>query len=583
MSDDASGWGDAGEPGAASGAAGGAGAAAGGAGGAAGAGTPGGGGPQPFQLPPDAVGTAAAVDLAQRERERRQRMFVVGLASVGALVLVIGLVAFLLSGGDDTTTTPVTTPSDPPSTSLSATTGVTASTTTTTSSSTTSTPTTTTIPIPSTIDAGADLLVSAGQVVTLTAVDVGDTTPDEFVRWIQTAGPDVTAGVGALGGPTVSFTAPDEIGHLGFELRVADPASDPGTTTDTETTDTGTTGTETTGSETTDTGTSDAETTGAGAETTDTGTTGDGTPATSAVDELIVRIVEDAATAVFVDGERGDDAAAGTIDAPVRTLAAGVARGGDLHVRSVGRYDEAAGTLVLGDGIDLRGGYDADWLRDPGARTIIDGAARAVRVTGEEDRVIASVEVLGGSAAAGEAAVAIEIVDATVRIEDSRVVSGTAGAGTVEQPAGGVSVAVSASDADRLEIVRTTINAGAGGAGWSGATESGPARGPAAPGQRADGPNGADGAGDGRTAGGSGGDGGVVGDGETSPSGARGGTAGSPDGQSGRGGAGGQGGAGGAGASGTSDPLLGRGAVGGGGSFGESGVGGGGGGGGASL
>ena len=37
---------------------------------------------------------------ALRERERRQRMLVVGLASVGGLVLVIGLVAFLLTRDD---------------------------------------------------------------------------------------------------------------------------------------------------------------------------------------------------------------------------------------------------------------------------------------------------------------------------------------------------------------------------------------------------------------------------------------------------------------------------------------------------
>ncbi|MEL6891140.1 MAG: hypothetical protein AAFP84_06070, partial [Actinomycetota bacterium] len=381
------------------------------------------------------------------ERERRQRMVVVGLASVGGLVLLIGLVAFLFSrgGGDDAPVSAVPSSSAAPTSAVATSTTSTTVADTTTTTSTTST-TTTTIPLPSAVDAGADLLASAGTVVTLTAADVGEATPGEFVRWVQTAGPDVTAGVGALGGPIVSFTAPDIVGHVAFELRVVDPDDD------------------------------------------------DDAAADQGVsDELVVRIVEDAATAVFVDLERGDDSAAGTVDAPLRTLAAAAATGNDIHLRSVGRHDTTAGPIVLGPGMDLYGGYDENWFRDPLARTGIDGASTAILVEGDEARVIASIDLIAADAPAGEGSFAVAIDEVDVRIEDSRIVAGAAGAGTSDSTSGAVSVAVQSRNAGQLEIIRSTINGGRGGNGWSGPTDGGPSAGPAASGADAVGSAGAGG------------------------------------------------------------------------------------------
>ncbi len=47
--------------------------------------------------------------------------------------------------------------------------------------------------------------------------------------------------------------------------------------------------------------------------------------ASEAVDSLVVRVFEDAAAAIFVDGERGDDAAVGERDAPLRSIGAAAA------------------------------------------------------------------------------------------------------------------------------------------------------------------------------------------------------------------------------------------------------------------
>ena len=494
-------------------------------------------GTQPYASDPFAANHPDAVpyvaDDVRVERERRQRLLVIGLASVSGVVLFIGLVAFLLtrSGGDSSSPTLVPS-SSPASTIVVSTTTSTIETTTTTSS------TTTTVLLPSAVDAGPDLLASAGQVVTLTAADVGAETPDEFVRWVQTEGPDVTAGVGALGGPTVSFTAPDLIGQIAFNLVVVDP---------------------------------------------DEVVDGDLTDALAVSDSLFVRLVKDAGRAVFVDGERGDDSAPGTIEAPVRTLAAALATGNDLYVRSIGRYDAAGASLELGTGVDLYGGYDADWLRNPALRVVIDGAHIAMRIVGGEDRVVSAVELIAADAPAGQPSVALEVdADAgvEVRIEHSRLVAGRAGDGAVGDPTGQASVGIDARSIALLEVLRSTVNGGDAGAGWSGPSDGGTAPGSAEAGASASGRFGASGAGDGRVRGGDGADGGVVGDGGISSSGAVGGTPLDPDGESGRGGAGG---AGGAGATNDTGPLSGIGRSGAEGSPGESGAGGGGGGGGAAF
>ena len=461
--------------------------------------------------PPDRPSVAPSTfDPAQR----RQRNALIGLAVGSSLVLLIGILAALLTRDDEPA--PVTVPTVAPSSAPEPTV---ASTTTTTEATTTTLPP----PVDAVADAGDDLDVDAGSVVTLTAAAVTEGADDDSVRWRQTAGPDVTAGVGALGGRMVSFGAPDDVVTLTFELVVV--SGDRAAT------------------------------------------------APEAVDELIVRVFEDADRALFVDGESGEDAASGSRDEPFRTIgaAARAADGHDLYVRSVGTYVEA-GTVRLGPDTSLYGGFDADWFRDRRSQARLEGAAVALLVDGDGDRRIASMQVTGADGAPGERAIGVRVVDAEqVSIHDSTILAGSGGSGTVDAPAG-VSVGVVAVRSGELRILRSTVNAASGGDGAT-ATSDGAQT-------ATDGPVGGDGDGrapgeggaaDGERAGGDGGRGGEAG-----------GTEDAPDGEPGRGGtggAGGRGGDGGVGMSGDDDrnPLGARGSAGDAGGAGLGGAGGGGG------
>ncbi len=116
----------------------------------------------------------------------------------------------------------------------------------------------------------------------------------------------------------------------------------------------------------------------------------------------MVRVFGDADRMLFVDGERGDDAAIGSMDAPLRSIGAAalLADGRDIYVRSVGTYGEDA-TVRLGPGTSLYGGFDADWKRDRSQRVRLEGAAVAVVVDGDVDRTIGSIELTAADADAG--------------------------------------------------------------------------------------------------------------------------------------------------------------------------------------
>ena len=132
--------------------------------------------------------------------ERRQRNVVAGLGVAGVLVLLVGVIAFAATrSSNDADGEPIAAPS---------TSAVVSTTTSTTSTTTTTTSTTTTIPPVAAAEAGGDIEASRGAVVTLDAADIGTGVDSENVRWVQVAGPDVTGGLGALGGRTVSFGAP---------------------------------------------------------------------------------------------------------------------------------------------------------------------------------------------------------------------------------------------------------------------------------------------------------------------------------------------------------------------------------------
>lgn len=471
------------------------------------------------------------------ESQRRQRNALIGLAVASAIVLLIGGVAFLASRSNGTSTASIE--SMPVSTSPGSTVA-------TTSTSTTTTTTSTTTTLPSTVeavaDAGPDLAVDAGEVVTLEALAVTEGAGADEVMWRQLSGPDVTAGVGALGGTAVSFGAPDDVVTLEFELAV---------------------------------------------------TSGD-RPATApeAVDTVTVRVFEQADAAIFVDAELGDDAGDGSIDSPLRSLVEAARRatdGADLYVRSVGTYTETD-PIRLGTGTSLYGGFDQDWNRDRSTRVQVVATAVGIIVDGDGDRHISAIELTGADAEQGGRAIGVRVSDGeTVTIEDSRIVAGRAGDGVGVDGDGlaGASVGVLVLDTGEIRLERSTVNSGNGGDGALPTTPDG--RSDAEAGEDGDGIDaGAGGAAtsESRRSGGDGGDGATNGPGDDAP-GDSGGDGGQEEGESGApgvqgvGGDGGRGGDGGVGTFGGDDAVP-IGASGSEGAPGVSGSGGGGGGGGAS-
>ena len=471
----------------------------------------------------------AAPSPASNPAQRRQRNALIGLAVGSGIVLLIGIIAAVLTRDPSSATVPTTF-----STVATTTSSVPAPT---TAATTSTIATTTTLPRPvdAVADAGPDLAVSAGRVVTLTALDATEGADDDSIMWRQTAGPDVTSGVGALGGRVVSFGAPADVVTLEFDLVIS--SGDRAAT------------------------------------------------APEAVDALVVRVFDDAERMLFVDGEAGDDAATGTMDAPLRSVGAAAqgADGHDIYVRSVGTYSEDA-TIRLGPGTSLYGGFDTEWKRDRSQRVRLDGAAVAVVVEGDVDRTIGSFELSAADARPGGRSIGIRIVDGeTVTIADSRILAGAGGAGTTDVDAG-VSVGVVAVQTGEVRIERSTVNVSDGGPGAD-ALRLDAAGDDGESGEDAAGRDAGDGAaGDGPRAGGDGGRGGSTSDGEdaTGTGGGVGGTSADRDGEPGRGGAGGAGGVGGDGGQGliddeSSTPV---GAPGSSGASGAPGVGGGGGGGG---
>lgn len=483
------------------------------------------------------------------ESQRRQRNALIGLGVASAIVLLIGGVAFLASRSGGTGDASVE--SGPESTSTQSTSP---ETTTSSTSTTTSAPTTLPLPVDALADAGPDLDVDAGSVVTLQASATTEGAVDDDVTWRQVGGPDVTAGVGALGGRAVSFGAPDDVVTLQFELVVA--SGDRAAT------------------------------------------------APEAVDALTIRVFEQADATVFVDAERGDDAADGSMESPLKSLAAAAARasgGADLYVRSIGTYTETE-SIRLGSGTSLYGGFDENWNRDRSSRVRIDAASVGIIVDGDGDRHVSAVELTAASADAGLRSIGVRVSDAeSVVIEDSRIVSGGAGNGTgtevggaggdsvVEASVAGTSVGVLAVDTGEIRIERSTVNGGRGGDGASpteGAGGSTGESGEDGSGSRAGsgGPAGTDG--DELQSGGDGGDGASNGSGDDAGGdhGGAGGDDRGDDGVPGGGGDAGEGGRGGDGGDGLfdGDDSIPIGASGDDGDDGVTGRGGGGGGGGAS-
>ncbi|NND73894.1 MAG: hypothetical protein HKN44_02705, partial [Ilumatobacter sp.] len=350
--------------------------------------------------------------------DRRQRNLVIGLSIGAVVVLLVGIVAFAMTRSDGTSTEATVPTVDSTGETFETSTSTSSTSTTSSSTSTTST----TLPIAAVADAGPDLAVDRDTPFTLTAVGLAAETPDEAVRWTQTAGPDVTGGTGSLSGPVVVAPAPADVTTLSFRLDVA-------------------------------------------------GTDG------VATDDVVVRVFEDADRAIFVDGERGDDTNDGSLAAPLRTVAqaVAVADGRDVYIRSIGSYDTSGATLELAADSSIYGGFDANWMRDVSRRATINGAPLAVRVTGAGERWISAVELTSASGGPDEHSVAVEANDVGVlHVEDSRIVAGDGGE-SATRPNGGASVGVLVAGADDVLIERSTVNGGRGADGLSGGAVAGEA------------------------------------------------------------------------------------------------------------
>ena len=170
--------------------------------------------------------------------------------------------------------------------------------------------------------AGLDREVSIGSAVTLDGGASSDEDGDALtLTWTQTGGTDVTGGHGTLSGASPTFTAPAGISTLTFSL-VAHDGTVP-----------------------------------------------------SVADEVVITVVPVAGRSIFVTVD-GNNLGAGTPSAPLRTIAAGLARAaargaGTTVYLGLGTFSE--GTVALVSGVNISGGYGPDWDRAPGSRTVIRG------------------------------------------------------------------------------------------------------------------------------------------------------------------------------------------------------------------
>ncbi|MDP3909350.1 MAG: DUF1565 domain-containing protein, partial [Gemmatimonadales bacterium] len=179
---------------------------------------------------------------------------------------------------------------------------------------------------PPTASAGPDQDVTRGSMVTLVGSAADPDGQSPTLTWSQVSGPSV----GPLTGPMPTFTAPNEVTTLEFDLVASD-----------------------------------------GRE-------------SSAADRVAVWVLEDAAHALWV-APAGSDANPGTRASPKLTIQAAIdasADGADVYL-SAGTWDVSA-TITLRAGVSLYGGFHATtFLRDPVANeTVITGPPTAISGTG---------------------------------------------------------------------------------------------------------------------------------------------------------------------------------------------------------
>jgi hypothetical protein len=306
-------------------------------------------------------------------------------------------------------------------------------------------------------NAGPDADVSKGFTVNLDGS--GSSDPDGgslTYTWTQTNGPDVTGGTGALTGENPTFSAPDAVDTLVFELVVNNGSQD------------------------------------------------------SPIDTVRINVFEDLNVAYFVDGDTGDDeTGTGSRDNPFATVAMAASELTtnleDIYVKTLGAaavYDESAANLDIPSGTSLYGGYTNDWVRDlEGNKTPMLTNHRGVQFFGvaqdawfsgfdlrTTDSTSASEDVFGVSGEGNEGA--------ALYVEDNIITTGNVQAGESDSP--GTNYGVALRHLSFANVSNNVITAGRGGDGSVGDKGS----------KGDSGSIGADASGNGTASGGSGGPGG---------------------------------------------------------------------------
>jgi hypothetical protein len=136
--------------------------------------------------------------------------------------------------------------------------------------------------------------------------------------------------------------------------------------------------------------------------------------------------IDGAATGAVFVSPSGSDTAAGTRQAPLRSLAAALAAGKDVYL-ATGSYDGAATVTTA---VGLYGGYSpTDWSRSTGAATEIVGAPYAIAVENVAGGRL-QLLTLRGTRGTGASAYGLVTRSATVAIEGVRAEAGPGAPGT---------------------------------------------------------------------------------------------------------------------------------------------------------
>lgn len=280
------------------------------------------------------------------------------------------------------------------------------------------------------VDAGANLLANKNQSVTLSA------SPENFLnasalsyQWVQTGG----ASVGPLpNARTVSFSTPDEVTNLEFQVTVIDTDQNNST----------------------------------------------------AFDQVSVLVAEDKTTAVFVDPDNGHDFnnTGRTPDSPLASIerALDTAFGGaDIYLNTPdsGGFYDLANTINLPTTASLYGGFDLDWSYDPAnAPTPIRvNQAVALQLSGFTDTTVSGISVEALAPVDGkvhsQAILASDggnlILDRIIAQGSSLIVDPPANANIPSYVAAS-SYGVFATGLNRLDVIDSSIIAGKGANGVKG-------------------------------------------------------------------------------------------------------------------